>query len=328
MSVSNELPRLASDAVFVPQHQLGDRPHITVDGAAARGSVLALAHWPGSPTPPQFAAATATAIVARYLDCPAGGPVVDAVSNNHYDADGLLAAWLLLERPATDSPERRLALAAAEAGDFGTWTDPRAIRVALALMAFAEPATTPLAAVRRLLHPGLDHDPAGELCVVVLPRVRRVLSDPERFSYLWQSPWQVIATDIDLLDSGDAQIGDVPEADLAVVRAPRQLVGPAVHPRTTRSRVLDVTPDGTMIFRYRYETWVRWTARPLPPRRDLATVIDALNEAETAPGTWRFDGTEFPNARMFCADTAGRPMPSRLPVDQVVQELVRALSPG
>jgi hypothetical protein len=316
-----DLPRLSTDARFVPEQALAGQPHITVDGAAGTASVLSLAHWPGSATPPMFAADTATRIVDLYLRAEPAGPEVTAVTNNHYDVDGLLAAWLLLERPAERSPERLMALSVAEAGDFGTWTDPWAMRIARALMAFAERATTPLEAVRRLLSPTLNHDPAGDLCVAVLPRVRRVLTDPERFRFLWQGPWDAIDADIALLDSGVATIEEVPEQDLAIVRAPRLLAREAVHPRTTCSRVLDVLPDGMLIFRYRYETWVAWSARPTTPRRDLTRVIDALNAIETAPGTWRFEGITQITPRMYLADANGRPAPSSLAAAQVVDVL-------
>ena len=316
-----DLPRLSADARFVPARALAGQPHITVDGAAASASVLSLAHWPGTTTPPMFAAETATRIVDVYLRAEPAGPEVDAVSNNHYDVDGLLAAWLLLEQPTESSPERLMALAAAEAGDFGTWNDPWAMRIALALMAFAERATTPLASVRRLLSPTLSHDPAGDLSVAVLARVRRVLTDPERFRFLWQGPWDAIDADIALLDSGVATIDEVPGRDLVVVGAPRLLAREAVHPRTTCSRVLDVLPGGTLIFRYRYETWVTWSARPTMPRRDLTLVVDALNAIETAPGTWRFEGITQITPRMYLADADGRPAPSHLGADRVVDAL-------
>ena len=36
---------------FVPYHELGDRPNVVVDGAAAPSTVLTLSHWP-SLSPP------------------------------------------------------------------------------------------------------------------------------------------------------------------------------------------------------------------------------------------------------------------------------------
>lgn len=40
---------------YVSCEELGDRPHVMVDGAARPGSVLTLSHWPQSPTPPLLA---------------------------------------------------------------------------------------------------------------------------------------------------------------------------------------------------------------------------------------------------------------------------------
>ena len=117
---AGDLPRVAEGAEFVPAEDLGEIPNVVVDGALLPSTVLSLSHWPHSGTPAALRADTSALIVERYLACDARGPEVAAVTNNHYDEDGLLGIWLLLERPPEDAPQRRLAVAAAEAGDFGT----------------------------------------------------------------------------------------------------------------------------------------------------------------------------------------------------------------
>ena len=118
------VPRVAEGARFVPAEDLGATPNVVVDGARLPSTVLSLSHWPDSGTPAALRADTSALIVERYLACDADGPEVAAVTNNHYDEDGLLGIWLLLERPAEGSAERALAIAAAEAGDFGTLDRP------------------------------------------------------------------------------------------------------------------------------------------------------------------------------------------------------------
>ena len=169
----HELPRIVEGARFVRPERAAGAPHVVVDGPRMPGTVLALSHWRGSGTPAGLAADTSAAIADRYLDAGAAGPEVDALTNNHFDEDGLFAIWMLLERPARGAPARRLAVAAAEAGDFATWTDPAAARCALAAMAMAEPATTPLPAARAAVAAAGGHDPAGALYEAVLPEVGR-----------------------------------------------------------------------------------------------------------------------------------------------------------
>jgi hypothetical protein len=320
------LPRVAAEPRFVPFARAVGAPHVIVDGPAAEGTVLALSHWPDSGTPAALAADTSAAIVDRYLRADPHGPEVDVVTNNHFDEDGLFGLWLLVARPAEGAPERALALEAAEAGDFGTWRDPWAARCALAVMAMAERGTTPFPAVRRALAPTATVDPAGAIYEALLPRTGRLLADPDRHRLLWEPAWQRVAADIALLDAGEARMEDAPQADVAVLRAPRALHGMAVHPRTPRTRVLTVTPDGTLVLRHRYETWVRYASRPLAPRVDLTPLLPRLQELETRPGTWRFEGVRAITPRLWLADAGGRPAPSGLGPERLVEELATFLA--
>jgi hypothetical protein len=319
------VPRLAKEAEFVPWEAVGDAPNIVVDGPRRAGTVLGLSHWPDGDTPRQLAADTSTEIATRYVDLPAGGGEVAVVTNNHFDEDGLLAAWVVLRREPP-GPRRALAIAAAEAGDFHTWSDPWAARCAIALMAMAERATTPFPEVVRALNRADGHDPAGNLCRALLPRVAPLLDDTERFRRLWAPRWADVEHDVATLDAGDATIVDVPEADLAFIRAPRPLDRLATHPRTDRMRVVTATPDGMLRLEHRYETWVRYTSRDLTPRSDLTPVLEELQSLESGSGTWRFEGVQHPLARLAPVDANGAPASSTIEPMRFVETLVRAVA--
>jgi hypothetical protein len=321
MTAADRLPRVAEDAVFTPAEEVGGAPNAQVDGAPLPGTVLSLSHWPDSGTPPALRAETSAAIVDRYLRLEPGGPVVGVVSTNHYDEDGLLAIWMLLERPPEGSPERALALAAAAAGDFGVWTDPWAPRVAIAAMRMAERDTTPFPEVGRALAGAGGRDPAGLLHRAILPRVGRLLADPERYRFLWEPDWTRVEADVALLDDGAATIEDVPGAAVALVRAPRALHPMAVNPRTPRMRVLTATPDGTLVLGHRYETWVDHPARDATPRVDLGPLARRLDVLERNPGRWVFEGVQAILPRLFLAGPGGRPAPTSIPPERLIEEL-------
>src|ERR1044071_8605475 len=101
---------------------------IIVDGNQC-GIGIQLSHWPGNITPVQFKADLSVEIVLRLLRSPAALKYLrgrDLVTNDHYDTDGLLAAWALVH-PA-ESLEHLAALrAAAEAGDFYEFTSAKAV---------------------------------------------------------------------------------------------------------------------------------------------------------------------------------------------------------
>ncbi len=323
-----ELPTLSPDARFVPAGTVADEPHIVIDGPRLPGTLLALSHWPEAGTPPGLAADTSAGIVTRYLDAEPSGPPVSAITNNHFDEDGLFGAWLALEQPPPGADERALAIAAATAGDFGVWSDPWAARIALAAMAMAEPATTPFPAVHRALRRGSTDDPAAATYNAALPHTGRLLRDPARFERLWLPGWEPVERDAALIEAGAADITEIAELDLAVVRSPRRLRPMAVHPRTTCSRMLQADRDGVMVLTYRYETWVTYPSRDLPERVDLSATAERLQKIETNAGTWRFEGVEAPTPRLFLAADRGRPGPSSIEVEQVVELLVDALRTG
>ena len=322
------LPRVAEGAVFVPREELAGAPNVVVDGPLLPGTVLSLSHWRDSGTPESLRDDTSALIVLRYLAAGAGGPEVHAVTNNHYDEDGLLAIWLLLERPPEGAPERALAVAAAEAGDFGTWTDPWAPRVAIASMAMAERGATPFPEVGRILATAGSVDPAGRLYRAILPRVGGLLADPERHRLLWRPRWARIEADMALLDAGDATVEDVPDLDLAVVRTPRRLDPMALHPRTPRMRILTALPDGTVTVTYRYETWVDYASRPLSPRVDLGPVAERLQREERDAVRWLFEGVRAIMPRLMAAGPDGAPAPSSIPPERVVELLAEEAATG
>lgn len=318
------LPRVGEGASFVPLEELAGAPHAVVDGPRLPGTVLALSHWPDSGTPAALRDDTSALIVLRYLAAAPGGPEVAAVTNNHYDEDGLFALWLLLERPPEGSPERALAVAAAEAGDFGTWTDPWAPRVAIAAMAMAERGRTPFPEVGRILATAGGTDPAGRLYRAILPRTAGLLADPARYRMLWRPRWERIEADMALLDAGEATVEDVPEADLALVRTPRRLDPMALHPRTPRMRVLTALPDRTLTLTHRYETWVDYVSRALAPRVDLSGLAARLQAVEREPVRWLFEGVRAITPRLMAAGPDGAPAPSSIPPERIVAELAAA----
>ncbi|MBJ7456206.1 MAG: hypothetical protein JHC74_09105 [Thermoleophilia bacterium] len=322
------LPRVAEGAEFVPLEDLRGAPHFVVDGVPLPGTALSLSHRPGGGTPAGLRDDTSALIVDRYLDAGASGDAVWAVTNDHYDEDGLFGIWMLLEQPAKGSPARALAIAASEAGDFSTWTDPWAPRVAIAAMAMAERATTPFPEVGRALARAGGRDPAGLLYRAILPRTGGLLADPERYRFLWRDEWERVEADIALLDTGGATIEDEPAADLAILGTPRPLHPMAVYPRTRRTRVLTVIPDGTLVLAHRYETWIEYVSRDLPPRVDLTPLAEDLQRRETRPGRWLFEGVQVIMPRLYLAGGAAGapgPAPSSIPAERLVADLIAFL---
>ena len=125
---------------FVPYHQLDTSPNIIVDGAAGTGTILTLSHWPKSGTPTNLKRDTSAEIVFAYLDSPSSHVHADIVSNNHFDEDGLVGIFTLVD-PVTAEKNRDLLLDAASAGDFGVFKRREAARISFTISAYANPDT-------------------------------------------------------------------------------------------------------------------------------------------------------------------------------------------
>src|SRR5829696_2063571 len=97
---------------------LADVPKLSVDGTV--DNALHLSHWEGNTTPEELRADTSTEIALNFVGWPgrdewARG--VEVVTNNHFDADGVLSVWSVLGGERASGLRREL-IAAAEAGDF------------------------------------------------------------------------------------------------------------------------------------------------------------------------------------------------------------------
>ncbi len=127
------------------------------DGAAAcdglvPGARIDLSHWSGNDTPKHLKRDTSVEIALAFVRERARHDV-EIVTNNHFDADGVLAVWTLL-RPELALEHERVIVAAAEAGDFDEWpVDDRGLWLESAIGALA--SGNDAASYQRVL-PALD----------------------------------------------------------------------------------------------------------------------------------------------------------------------------
>lgn len=286
---------------FVPYDDLGDTPNIVVDGAGNAATAITLSHWPKSGTPKALKADTSAEIVFNYLDSPEFHVTATAVSNNHFDEDGLAGLYALTE-PQAAIAMRDLVIAVAEAGDFGRASDRWAARIAFTISAFANPDCSPLSRAIFAL-------PYSEKCAALyrelLPRLGEMMADPGRFEEYWVREDQALADSERAMERGDVTIEERRDVDLAIVRiaegrtseTARGYSWPAadgchsmaINNVTNYNRIL-VQQGRRYVFGYRYESWVQITEKPPLPRADLAPLAEGLTRDEPGAAEWRFDG--------------------------------------
>lgn len=284
---------------FVPYPLLGDTPNVVVDGSPAPSTRLTLSHWPGSPTPDDLIDDLSAQIAFRALDRPGLFDGIEAVSNNHFDQDGLCSAFALLYPDEARARHDRV-VDVASAGDFARFHDRDAMRIAMAIAAHDDPERSPLDCG---VFSGEYDDQCGTMYLELLPRFAEMLDHPERSRALWEDEDAHLSESLAAIDDGTVSLAEEPELDLAVCVVPddwaervatrftmgqRSALHPAALPnRTDRMRLL-VSHGAEHRLECRYETWVMFRSRPLAPRPDLRPLAARLDELE-GRSTWRAD---------------------------------------
>jgi hypothetical protein len=215
---------------------------------------------------------------------------VEAVSNNHFDQDGLVSIYALVA--PDDAVRRRTFLEdVAFAGDFALGHDRDAARVSMVLAALAGADDLPADGGER----------TGVLYEDALGRLPELCDDIERHRAVWGDEDATLDASDAAFEDGRAVISERPDLDLAVVtvaedtpeagghRFSHERIS-GLHPMAVNSRTERVTLARLRGRRYdvelRYEGWVQLRSRPVRARRDLAPLAARLQDEETGDAVW------------------------------------------
>lgn len=278
---------------FVDYEASRSVPNVVVDGSPNEATVLTLTHWPGIGQPDGLAADLSAQMAFRFVR--SGTSVdADAVTNNHFDQDGLVSMFALIDLERA-LPLEELLVDLAAAGDFAVYADRRAARASMVLAAYADPDTSPIGD----LLDGPYEDQCAHLYRTCLELLPDLVLDPEPWRELWSDEDGHLAESERAFADGAISIDERPDVDLAVVRVDASVpvrrahrFGSAeqvgVHPmavnnRTGCFRVLE-SHDGHHTYTDRYESWVQYRSRRPLPRVDLRPLADSLAALDPAAG--------------------------------------------
>ena len=300
-------------------------PNIIVDGLANSATVLALSNWPRSATPEALKADTSAEIAFNYLRSPDAQALkgdAEAVSNNHFDIDGLMGLWAMLN-PDEALEHADLVVAIADCGDFERWTGEHAAKAVCALHGLESSDLSPL-------HEGLAAivDPFERTAYLyneTLPFVPALLSDIDTLEEFWHDEYERIATGRRLFERDDVSLKEMPEVDLAVFTLPEDVHPIAVNERTQCSRVVLLIEEFRYLVRYRYESWVEYQSRAMPPRIYLGPFADFLQTFEGNPGYWQADDVASIVPRLRLQDEDQDVAPSSITPGLFVNLLAQSL---
>lgn len=317
-----------------------DKPKLSVDGLVPNS--IHLSHWVGNQTPRQIKADLSTEICLNFAglqDRDALTNGIELVTNNHFDTDGVLSVWTML------NPERAVEMkdqlvAAAASGDFCEFSTPDGIRANITIQGAEHPineaGVSPLADYIA----GRAVEDEADAYALVLPHVEEVILETGRFEELWNRPWAMIESALASFERGDSTVREFEDARLSLVVLASdhlfnssQLTSPgdatpftAISQNARGEIFLIAKPrnDGwSYRLDYPYYSWADTIVRPKVTRRDLSSLMTVLNDSDRAVGgKWQMDDSELSSAAKFLGP--GRTLAvSSIPPDEVA-ELVRS----
>jgi len=306
---------------------LDDVPKLSIDGTVSNS--IHFSHWQGNTTPPEVKADTSTEIALNLVASPNRAVLtnnIDLVTNNHFDADGVLSVWTVLNGERA-LEFRDLLISAAEAGDFSEHTSDDGVRVSIAIQGGEQAGsddkdTSPLAGFLAG-HDVADDERAYEL---VLPEVERLLSNVNAYESLWIEGWRHVVEALESFARGDSRVVEDETSRISLITlAPNStspLMAIAKHARGELFLLATPTNGGWLYsIDYPYYSWAETVVRPPIPRRDLTNALAILNEKEgNKDGRWKTDNRALTSAVKFL-DAGGTLAVSRLEPDEVAAVL-------
>ena len=319
---------------------LANVPKLSVDGTVDNS--IHFSHWEANATPAEVKADTSTEIALNLVASPNRVALtngIELVTNNHFDTDGVLSVWTVLNGERALA-YRDLMISAAEAGDFSEYSSDDGVRVSIAIQGSdqASPNNDDGSPLARLLA-GEKVDDDARAYELVLPEVERLLTNINDYESLWREGWESVVAAIESFERGESNVTEYSNLSL-ITLAPELFSGtgfsPTRHsaPYTAISKYahgelfLIAIPAGSGWFYrldYPYYSWAETVVRPRVKHRDLSGALQLLNNKDgNRDGRWQMDNREMTSAVKFL-DNNRMLSASRLEPQDVVEALQNSL---
>lgn len=306
---------------------LDNIPKLSVDGTVDNS--IHFSHWAGNTTPAEVKADTSTEIALNLVASPNYAVLtnnLELVTNNHFDADGVLSVWTVLNGERALA-HRDLLIAAAEAGDFSEYSSDDGVRVSIAIQGSDQAGSdnddaSPLAGWLA----GNEVDDDARAYELVLPEVERLLSNVGAYEFLWREGWNHVALALESFARGTSRLVEHEDSRISVITLEPGLQNPKIaiakHARGELFLIATPAPGGwSYRLDYPYYSWAETVRRPHIERRDLKSALVMLNTKEhNRNGSWTSDNSELTSVARF-VDPEGKMTASRLSPDEVLAVL-------
>ena len=283
---------------------LDNVPKLSVDGTVPNS--IHFSHWEGNTTPAEVKADTSTEIALNLVASPNRAALtqgIELVVNNHFDTDGVLSVWSVLNGERA-LEFRDLLVAAAESGDFSEHSTDDGVKVSIAIQGADQASPnniqgSPLAGMIA----GQNFDDDERAYDLVLPEVEKLLSNVNAYEPLWRDGWWSVAEALDSFARGDSRVVENEGVSLITLEPGLSSPFAAISKHARGEIFLIATPaSGGWSYRldYPYYSWAETVVRPHIARRDLTGALAILNDKEgNRDGRWKTDNREMTSAAKF-----------------------------
>ncbi|MFN2578057.1 MAG: DUF6687 family protein [Pyrinomonadaceae bacterium] len=315
-------------------------PKLSVDGTVE--NAIHFSHWKGNETTASVKADTSTEIVLNVVASPSRNELtkgIDLVTNNHFDTDGVLSVWTMLNGERATRLSDKL-IAGAEAGDFSEFSSVDGVRSSILIQGSDSPIDKSGSPIARQLA-GEEVNDEARAYDLVLPHVEDLLTNTSKYEALWRPSWVRIERALNSFAKDASRVDEDAPPRLSVVMLAPEVFGPdgfdpsrdaapftAISYHARGELFLIATPlEKGWAYRidYPYYSWADTVVRPKIVRRELNGLMNELNELESnSTGKWKVDSSELASAAKF-SDENGKLAVSMLRADLVASHLRNGL---
>lgn len=212
----------------------GGRHTITCDGNVP-GATLQLTHWTGNETPEEVYADTSTEIALNFIEQSGDDDDDDddsfakaLVLNNHYDTDGVLSCYALLE-PEFALKHKQIFIDAAESGDFGEFSSENGVKLDIALSSICD---------------SVDDDELAYSMAFEKVKVLVEQLNEEKGEELWKEGYDQVLEAEKVFERGRAMLRRC-ENDARLVIVESKTEDGFLSPQAVHKRLKEIGADGT-----------------------------------------------------------------------------------
>ncbi len=264
---------------------------ISVDGAF--DAKLQLSHWIGNSSPTELKADTTTEMSFKLIENSNKEKYLDGIeyiSNNHFDADGLLSAFVLLN-PDYASQHKKEIINMSITGDFSEFTTEDALKSVIVIESLLEDE-------KSFFKEKIKNKNYSDAIQLVYEEgfklVPELIDDIDQFEKYWIDEFSFFEESEKSFERQECVVSNYDNLCLSVVEIARPIHKVSIYKNAKNDIVLAVTKsnDGNIYdLEYKMWTWFDTIRGKKIKRNSFETLAELLNQTEkNKSGFWKSIG--------------------------------------